>query len=95
MLPLNWKGNLAESLQLIKKVVATFPRTQLLKEEENYLHFTFKSALFGFIDDVEFYLDPQTKQVHFRSASRTGYSDLGANRKRMEQVVERYLKSSP
>ncbi|HEX6726268.1 MAG TPA: DUF1499 domain-containing protein, partial [Nitrospira sp.] len=30
--------------------------------------------------------DETTKTVHFRSASRTGYSDLGVNRQRMEQV---------
>ncbi len=30
--------------------------------------------------------DDATKTVHFRSASRSGYSDLGVNRRRMEEI---------
>ena len=90
MLPLNFKGDQRESLQLLKKVVLSFSGTELLAETENYLHFTFKSAFFGFIDDVEFYLEQTQKVIHFRSASRIGHSDLGANRRRMDAIVERF-----
>lgn len=90
MLPLNFKGDQKESLKQLKKIVLSFSGVELQSENENYLHFTFKSAFFGFIDDVEFYLDPKVKMIHFRSASRVGYSDLGANRKRMEAIVERF-----
>jgi uncharacterized protein (DUF1499 family) len=38
------------------------------------------------VDDVEFVFDDEAKTIHFRSASRTGYGDLGVNRARMEQV---------
>ena len=30
--------------------------------------------------------DNKTKVIHFRSASRIGYSDMGVNRKRMERI---------
>jgi uncharacterized protein (DUF1499 family) len=43
---------------------------------------------------VEFLFDDDAHIIHFRSASRTGYGDLGVNRKRMEQLralVERKL----
>jgi uncharacterized protein (DUF1499 family) len=39
-----------------------------------------------FVDDVEVVFDDDAKTIHFRSASRTGYGDLGVNRARMEQV---------
>lgn len=94
MLPLNFKGDLGSSVELIKKVVLSFSRTKLVVEQTTYLHFTFQSALFGFVDDVEFYFDEAKKLIHFRSASRTGYSDLGANRKRMDAVIDKYLKAS-
>jgi len=42
--------------------------------------------LLRFIDDVEFVFDDATKMIQFRSASRTGYSDLGVNRRRMEEI---------
>ena len=53
---------------------------------ENYLHATYKSGFFGFVDDLELYFDGD--QIHVRSASREGYSDLGANRKRVENLRE-------
>jgi uncharacterized protein (DUF1499 family) len=37
---------------------------------------------------VEFFVDDKSSVVQFRSASRVGHSDLGINRKRMNQVVE-------
>lgn len=66
--------------------MATLPRTRLVDEDDSYLHYEFTTLLLRFVDDVEFLFDETTKTIHFRSASRTGYSDLGVNRKRMEQV---------
>ncbi len=76
----------AEAKEALKGVLATLPRTKLVKEDEAYLRYEFTSLLLRFVDDVEFLFDDDTKTVHFRSASRTGYSDFGVNRQRMEQV---------
>jgi uncharacterized protein (DUF1499 family) len=38
------------------------------------------------VDDVEFVFEDETKTIHFRSASKTGYSDFGVNRNRMEEI---------
>jgi len=62
-------------------------RTVIVTENDTYLHVECKSAMMGFVDDVEFYF-PQEKVIHVRSASRLGYSDLGVNRKRVEQLRE-------
>jgi uncharacterized protein (DUF1499 family) len=59
---------------------------KLVEEDETYLHYESTSLLLRFVDDVEFLFDDETKTIHFRSASRTGYGDLGVNRTRMEQV---------
>jgi uncharacterized protein (DUF1499 family) len=59
---------------------------KLVEEDETYLHYEATSLLLRFVDDVEFLFDDETKTIHFRSASRTGYGDLGVNRTRMEQV---------
>ena len=47
-------------------------------------------TVFVFKDDVALYIEPHDDGaiVHIRSASRTGYSDLGVNRRR----VKRFLK---
>ena len=55
-----------------------------MKDEDGYLHATFESAVFRFIDDVEFQLSPVEGVINVRSASRVGHSDLGVNRRRVE-----------
>jgi uncharacterized protein (DUF1499 family) len=84
--PYPYKKPRAEAKEALKAVVAGLPRVKLIEEDEAYLHYEFTSMLLRFVDDVEFLFDEHSKTVHFRSASRTGYSDLGVNRQRMEQV---------
>ncbi len=84
--PFQYKKPRAEAKEALKAACTTLPRTKLVEEDESYLHYEFTSLLLRFVDDVEFLFDETTKTVHFRSASRTGHSDLGVNRKRMEQV---------
>ena len=61
-------------------------RAKIITDEGDYLYAEFTSLIFRFVDDVEFSFDDGNKLIHFRSASRLGYSDLGANRKRMEEI---------
>lgn len=70
-------------------MVGGLPRTKLVDESDTYLHYEFTSLLLRFVDDVEFVLDDETKTIHFRSASRTGYGDFGVNRRRMEDIRSR------
>ena len=44
----------------------------------------------GFVDDVEFYVDPEAKIIQVRSASRLGESDLGVNRQRIEDIRTKF-----
>jgi uncharacterized protein (DUF1499 family) len=84
--PIRYRKPRAEAKEALKEVIRSLPRTKLVEEDESYLHYEFTSLLLRFVDDVEFLFDDETKTIHFRSASRTGYGDLGVNRKRMEQV---------
>ena len=84
--PYRYRKSRAEAKEVLKATVASLPRTKLVKEEENYLHYEFTSRLLRFVDDVEFMLDDDSNTIHFRSASRVGYGDLGVNRNRMEEI---------
>ena len=86
--PLVYTGPMGDARRRLLEIVRLTPRTSLVTQEEYYLHVEYRSKLFGFVDDVEFWFDDDNKVIHFRSASRMGYSDLGVNRKRMEQVRE-------
>jgi uncharacterized protein (DUF1499 family) len=81
---------MAEARERLRGVIASFPRTRLVTLLDNYIHCEFTSALFRFVDDVEFHFDDTTKTIHLRSASRTGYSDLGLNRRRIEHIREKF-----
>ena len=72
------------------KIINTLPRTTLREQNGDYIRVEFETALLGFVDDVEFLLSPEgdnTTRIDFRSASRIGYSDLGANKARMEEIM--------
>ena len=71
------------------KVIAEFPRTEVVSATDTDLHAEVKSRLFGFVDDVVFQLRPTQQIIAVRSASRTGYSDLGVNRKRVEEIRQK------
>ncbi len=87
--PAAGESNAGVSPQMIERlaaIVGTFPRATVVRQTDDYLHAEFTSALFRFVDDVEFYFDRDTNQLHVRSASRVGRSDLGANRRRVEAI---------
>ena len=65
-------------------------RTVIVMEKEDYIHAEVTSFLFRFVDDIEFYLPVSEKVIHVRSASRKGYSDLGVNRTRVEEIRKRF-----
>ena len=79
-------GDLAHSRQHLLTLLASQPRVRVVRDENNYIHAEFTSRLLRFVDDVEFLFGPQAIEV--RSASRLGYSDLGANRARVERLRE-------
>jgi uncharacterized protein (DUF1499 family) len=87
-------GSSGQAVDILKEVVAAMPRSKLVAEDSGYLHFEFRSFLFRFVDDVEFLVDEPNAVIHFRSASRVGYSDFGVNRRRMEVVRKRFLEAA-
>ncbi len=78
-----------EARQRLLKIIQSTSRTRIITSAEDYIRVAFTSRIFRFVDDVEFYF-PQEPLIHVRSASRVGYSDLGANRKRVERIREHF-----
>ena len=76
----------AESWRLLQTQVAKLPRTVVVADKPGYLHVECRSALFGFVDDLEFQLRAQQGVIAVRSAARTGYYDFGVNRQRVEEL---------
>lgn len=64
----------------------------MVREKDNYFAATYRSGTFGFVDDLEVRIDETSKQIHIRSASRIGYSDMGVNKARALQLRMRLQK---
>lgn len=93
--PIRFAGTRQEARARLLQILDTSKRAKILTAQENYIRAEFTSALFRFVDDVEFYFPEEQageKVIHIRSASRIGYSDLGANRKRIERIRSKFEK---
>ena len=76
------KANLRE----VEQILLGLEEANIVEYKDGYLCAEFTSRLMRFVDDVEFLEYSEAGVVHVRSASRLGYSDLGTNRKRIENI---------
>jgi uncharacterized protein (DUF1499 family) len=89
--PIPWTGTAAAAIERLTKIIAAAPRARVVAQDGPYLRAEFVTALFRFVDDVEFLVDEPHGVIHFRSASRVGYWDLGQNRRRLERLRRQFL----
>ena len=87
--PIPFTGTAADAREGIETVVRSFPRAVVVDSSGMVVRAEFRSRL-GFVDDVEFRIDEAAGVIHVRSASRTGYWDLGVNRRRVEAIREAF-----
>lgn len=85
--PLTASGDPAAAFARLKGLVES--EATIISASDDYLYAEYQSPLMGYVDDVEFLLDAAGGVIHLRSASRLGYSDMGANRKRIESLRQR------
>ncbi len=93
--PLPIEGSPEEALARLRGVIEKMPRTKVKTHSESRLEATFRSLVFRFVDDLVAVVDAEAGVIHVRSASRTGSSDLGVNRKRVETIRRHYLRPPP
>ena len=91
--PLSYEGDDAAAWSKLQSVLKNLGGKEVRAGDE-YLWFEFRTKLVGFVDDVECRLNPDKKQIEIRSASRVGYSDLGANRKRVNAIRKAFQSRS-
>lgn len=74
------------NLNQVQQILVAMDGANIVEQSNNYLYAEFTSSLMGYIDDVEFLYDAASNTTQVRSASRVGYSDMGANRSRVEAI---------
>ncbi len=87
--PLAFSGDPNAAFARLKLVVSGRSDTTIVDDSPDYLRVELRTILF--VDDGEFLLDRAKKLIHVRSASRLGYSDLGKNRSRLEDIRRQFL----
>lgn len=66
---------------------------KVVETDGPYLRAEFTSNVMRFTDDLECYYDEARGVIEIRSASRVGYSDLNANRNRVEELRKEFEKT--
>lgn len=89
--PIPAKGARTDVMRRLKLAISSMPGCEITKVDETSIHAVFTSSFFGFKDDVLCIIDEEEHVIHIRSASRIGYWDFGANRKRVKALRERFL----
>lgn len=90
--PLIYPDSRAEARARLRQVLAEMKRITIVADEDDSIRAEARSLIFRFVDDVEFIFPAAEKVIHVRSASRVGYSDLGVNRKRVEEIRRRFTR---
>jgi uncharacterized protein (DUF1499 family) len=84
--PLAMQGSGPATLAKIGRIVEAMPGAQVVERRDDYLYVRFTTRWMKFVDDAEFWFDPQHNVVQVRSASRVGRKDFGVNRARIEAI---------
>jgi uncharacterized protein (DUF1499 family) len=87
--PLTVRGDAAASMERLKAVLASRSDTTIIAANASQIRVEFRTLL-GFVDDGLFVPDRPSGLIQLRSAARTGYWDLGKNRRRLEEIRGEY-----
>ncbi|MCB1957220.1 MAG: DUF1499 domain-containing protein [Rhodocyclaceae bacterium] len=81
------------SVSALLAAIDAEPRSRIELVGEHILVASFRSRLFGFVDEAVFLLSP-TGEVDYRSSACSGYYDFGVNQRRMSRVADRLARTT-
>lgn len=87
--PWIYNGTQEQAQKKLVELLQAKENVTLIEDSPSYIRAEFETALMGFVDDVEFVIEDGI--VKMRSASRVGYSDLGANKDRIDALQKEFL----
>jgi uncharacterized protein (DUF1499 family) len=91
--PISYSGSQADAQATLASSTGyvSYPRSNLITERAGLrLRIETRSPMMSFVDDVEFVIDEERKEIQFRSVARVGAYDFGKNRERMEWVAREF-----
>jgi len=92
--PFTFAGTATDALAALAELIEADPAATIVERHSGiYLRAEYRSRWLGFTDDLELLADEEGGVIHVRSASRRGWSDLGANRRRVEALHRTFAQS--
>ncbi len=82
--PLRFVGDPDHAMETLKAAILAMPRAKIVEERPGWLHATFTSRWFGFVDDL--YVRAADDRLDLWCGARVGWGDLGVNRRRVEAL---------
>lgn len=95
--PFNYSGSTQHAHEVLLQVLRSSDNATVVSAEPRFVHATYHSSVFHFVDDVTFIIEPDRHIIDVKSSARIGFYDFGVNRRRVEHLRNRFesaLKSS-
>lgn len=82
--------DISSAMTALAHALRATPGVRLLSTRDDYIYAQAKTRWLGFVDDMEFWVNPAAGVIELRSASRLGRNDFGVNRERIERIRRVY-----
>ena len=79
--PIPFTGTAGAAIDRLAGIVRSLPRASVITATETYLHAEFRSAVFRFVDDVEFLADEPAGVIQVRSVDRRRHRSQDGDRR--------------
>ncbi len=87
--PFPLRGDGPATIERLHAIVGAMNGATVVESHGDYLYARFRTPGLRFVDDAEFWFDPQAQVIQVRSASRVGRRDFHVNRLRLEAIRRR------
>ena len=88
----SWKvNNVDKSFKELIEILKNTPRVKIINIKEDYIHALVTSRIMKFIDDIEIKKSEKNNILEVKSNSRTGFYDLGVNKRRINTLHFRLI----
>lgn len=86
--PIRFEGPLPAARERLLAVLRQTPRVKVVLATPDYIHAQATTRWMRYVDDLEFLL--RGDLIELRASSRIGYYDFEVNRRRLEDIRERF-----
>jgi len=88
----SWKvSEVDKSFKELIDILKNTPRVKIIKLKEDYIYALATSRVMKFIDDIEIQKSEKDNTLKVKSKSRTGFYDLGVNKRRIDTLHFRLI----